>query len=129
MGTLLDTSLLIAVEHGQGRVPDDDEVALAAITAAELLRGVYCASPAARPSREAFVERVLSVIPCLPFTLETARTHARLAEALVERGRVRGVHDLIIAATAIAAGWSLATLDRRGFEGIPGLSLRDVGIS
>jgi predicted nucleic acid-binding protein len=33
-----------------------------------------------------------------------------------------GVHDLIIAATAIAAGFRVATRDERSFPRIPGLA-------
>ncbi len=35
-----------------------------------------------------------------------------------------GPHDLQIAATAVALGWELATLDRVAFSRVPGLRLR-----
>jgi predicted nucleic acid-binding protein len=34
-----------------------------------------------------------------------------------------GAHDLLIGATALAAGYRLATRDRRGFDKIPGLEV------
>jgi predicted nucleic acid-binding protein len=38
-------------------------------------------------------------------------------------GRQRGAHDLLIGATAIAAGYRVATRDRRSFGRIPGLEV------
>lgn len=123
MGILLDTSVLIALERGRGRLSNDHEVAIAAIAVSELLQGVYRADPRHRPGREAFVERVIARFPTIPFTLSVARTHARLWSDAVAAGRPRGANDLMIAATAIALGWSLATVDLRGFGDIEGLSV------
>jgi tRNA(fMet)-specific endonuclease VapC len=65
MATLIDTSVLIAIERGQidlnvWMMPND-EIAIAAITASELLRGVHRASDARTSTvREAFVEGLLA---------------------------------------------------------------------
>jgi tRNA(fMet)-specific endonuclease VapC len=40
-------------------------------------------------------------------------------------GRPRGAHDLIIAATAAAAGRTVVTADRRAFDGLPGVAAID----
>ena len=100
---------------------------IAAITASELLHGVHRASPDHRPQREAFVEAVIAAFPPLPFDLLCARAHARLWAALALSGSDVGAHDRIVAATAIAAGWRVATANLRHFERIPGLAV--VGLS
>lgn len=130
MGTLIDSSVLIAAERQAldlaAVLPDqaDDAVAIAAITAAELLHGVQRAATAAqRQRREAFVERLLAALPVLPFDLVTARIHASLWAGLAARGASIGAHDLLIGATAIAAGYRVVTRDRRSFARIPGLDV------
>ena len=130
MGTLIDSSVLIAVER---RALDldaamaayaDDAVGIAAVTASELLHGVHrAAAPAQRQRREAFVERLLAVLPVLSFDLVTARIHASLWAGLAAKGASVGAHDLLIGATAIAAGYRVATRDRRSFGKIPGLEV------
>src|SRR5216684_1639809 len=123
MGTLLDSSVLIRLERTGSTLTlgDDEEVAIAAITASELLHGVHRADPQRRAQREAFVERVLRVLPVYPFSLETARVHARLWADLAVAGHLIGPHDLILAATALALGWSVATYSAREFTRVHGL--------
>jgi tRNA(fMet)-specific endonuclease VapC len=130
VGTLIDSSVLIAVERRALDLdtvmapPADDPVAIAAITASELLHGVRrAATTARRQRREAFVESLLAALPVLPFDLVTARIHASLWAELAERGAIVGAHDLLIGATAIAAGYRVATRDRRSFRRIPGLEV------
>jgi tRNA(fMet)-specific endonuclease VapC len=130
MGTLIDSSVLIAVERdaldlGTVHLKHADEpVGIAAITASELLHGVERAVTAAqRRRRETFVERLLAALPVLPFDLVGARIHASLWASLAEKGLNVGSHDLLIAATAIAAGYRVATRDRRSFARIPGLEV------
>lgn len=71
-----------------------------------------------------FVERVLARVPVLPFDLAVARMHAQLAFELFAIGRPIGSHDLLIAATAVAHGYDLLTLNVREFERVPGLIVR-----
>lgn len=123
MGTILDTTVLIGPERTRDALPATEDVAIAAITASELLQGVHRADARHRPAREAFVEGILAIVPTVPFSLRVARVHARLWAELASRGRMPGAHDLIVASTAVALGWRLATLDRRAFERIPGLEL------
>lgn len=130
MGTLIDTSILIAVQRGQLnparlRSEDDDEpVAIAAITASELLHGVHRLTGAvARTRAERFVEAVLASIPVIPLDLEVARVHARLDAELSAAGASVGDADLMIAATAVALDYRIATRDLRSFPKIKGLDL------
>jgi tRNA(fMet)-specific endonuclease VapC len=125
VGTLLDSTVLIRWERTGSPVslPDDEEVAIAAITASELLHGVHRADTQHRATREAFVEHVLRVLPTLPFDLAAARVHSRLWAELVSAGQMIGPHDLIIAAIAVARGWSVATLNREEFARVAGLRI------
>jgi predicted nucleic acid-binding protein len=130
VGTLIDSSVLIAAERealdlGAARLAHADEpVGIAAITASELLHGVQRATTAARRQRrETFVERLLAALPVFPFDLVTARIHASLWAGLAAKGTHVGAHDLVIGATAIAAGYRVTTRDRRSFAKIPGLEV------
>ena len=130
MGTLIDSSVLIAWERNQLNLEDqladsaDEDFGVSAITASELLHGVHRAStPAQRRRREAFVEGLLSRIPIVAFDAVTARIHARMSAELAAQGTAVGPHDLIIAATAITKGYALATRDERSFPKISGLNL------
>jgi tRNA(fMet)-specific endonuclease VapC len=130
LGLLIDTSLFIAVERS-GRAPSalldqlgDEQVGIAAITASELLHGVHRADSALRRGRrEGFVEVVLRTVPVLPFTLEIARIHARLWADLQIRGEMIGANDLLIAATALNHGFTVATRDQRHFGRIATLKV------
>lgn len=130
MGALIDASVLIAAERGtldlDGVLEDhaDEDFALSAITASELLHGVHRARGEARRSgREAWVEALLETLPVLAFDLVAARLHARLSAQLSTRGSNIGAHDLIIGATALARGLQVVTRDERSFPRITGLSL------
>lgn len=133
MSVLLDTAVLIAAERGTFDIQryltslDDAPVALAAISASELLHGVERArGAAARQRRSAFVEGVLANVPVIPFGLAEARTHARIWAALAVSGNIIGAHDLQIAATALVAGSTVATTNVAEFRRVPGLLLADL---
>jgi len=133
MGVILDTSMLIAAERRAIRFESlleklgNEPVAMAAITASELLHGYHRATePAIRARRGAFVDALLGLIPVLPFGLPEARRHAALWADLSGTGAVIGPHDLLVGATAIAHGRAVATLNRREFARIPGLRLVSV---
>lgn len=130
MGVVLDTSILVAAERGDLDMPallaslGEHSVAIAAITAAELLFGVErAAGAAARTRRGAFVEGLLAVLPVIPFGLLEARRHAQLWADLARAGTVIGPHDLAIAATALAHDFAIATLNTGEFGRVPGLRL------
>ncbi len=127
---ILDSSVLIAAERGTLSMPEllrglgDQPVAIAAITAAELLHGCLRATDAAvRARRFAFVDALLEAIPILPFGLVEARRHAELWAECARRGAGIGAHDLLIGATALAQGYRVATLNAAEFERMPGVEL------
>jgi tRNA(fMet)-specific endonuclease VapC len=105
-------------------VDDDDEVAVAAATIAELTVGVLLADDAQRPARQQFLDEVRIVIPIVDYDAMVASSHAELLVAVGRQGRPRGAHDLIIAATAIATQRELVSADISAFDGLPGVTLR-----
>lgn len=125
---LLDTTILIDVEQGAAAIDalieDDDDVAMAAVTVAELQVGVELASPSNQPSRAAFVAAIVEVVPVLPYGIDTALAHAELLAETRRSGRPRGAHDLIIAATAMSTGRTVITADPSGFEHLSGVDIR-----
>ncbi|HEY3908234.1 MAG TPA: PIN domain-containing protein [Streptosporangiaceae bacterium] len=146
MGTLLDTTVFIEFERAVRALPADhamtevtarltrqlgaaEPTGIAAITASELLHGVHRATAQHRPRREAFVEAVLAAFPPLPFDLIAARAQARLWAHLAASGLDVGAHDRIVAATAITAGWRVATANVRHFDRIPGLETVPVSLA
>ena len=125
---ILDTTVLVSAERGRRRldraIDDDDDVAIAAVTAAELLVGLELAGQRQRVARAAFVEDVLQTLSVEDYTLATARAHALLLAATRAARIPRGAHDLIIAATAAATGRTVVTADERGFRDLPGVAVR-----
>lgn len=112
---ILDTGVLIAIERGKVIIDhvihEDDDVAIAVITVAELMVGVELADEGRRQRRQELVDDLLSAMPIEPYGHGTARAHARLLAHVKRVGKPRGAHDLIVAATAVATGRSVLTSD------------------
>ena len=132
MGLILDSSLLIADERGRFdmagflRQFSDELPVIAAVTASELLHGVERASDAARKDRRRrHVEQILAAVSIETFDLVVARVHARIWAELETRGQIIGAHDLQIAATGLARGHEVATLNLREFQRVTGLTVID----
>jgi len=127
---ILDTSVVIAAERRTIRFEaflgslGDEPIAIAAVTAAELLHGCHRgASPAIRARRYAFVEGVLGAVLVLTYGVPEARRHAELGAELERKGALIGPYDMVIGATALARGYALATLNTEEFGRVPGLLL------
>jgi predicted nucleic acid-binding protein len=130
MGTLIDSSVLVQAERGRfdlaARMESypEEEFSIAAITLSELLHGLHrAATEEQRNRRSMFLEEVRRRHRVIPFDQDTAEVHARVWAELAASGTMIGLHDLIIAATAIANGMQVATRDLRSFPKIPGLAL------
>jgi tRNA(fMet)-specific endonuclease VapC len=123
MGVIFDTSVLIALER-QSRViekfvtgRENEPFGISVITASELLHGVHRAdSHKRRLVRGAFVEKIIQTFPLYPFDLNAARIYADLWSNLAKKGVTIGAHDLMIASTAIALGFSVVTSDMRDYS-------------
>jgi len=140
VGTLLDTTVFIEFERELRLLPTgralaevsqrllrelgaEEEVGMAAITASELLHGVHRANPVHRASREAFVETLLDAFPPIPFDFLAARAHARIWSDRAASGTDIGAHDRLVAATAVAIGWRVATANVKHYERVASLTV------
>ena len=125
---LLDTTFLVdgerAGDHLDDLIADEDDVAVAAVTIAELRVVVELATSANRHVRELFVDTIIAAIPIIDYDLRVAEVHARLLAEVRRRGRPRGAHDLIIAATARATGRVVLTADATAFSDLPDVAVR-----
>ncbi len=124
MAVLIDTDLL--VEHERTGWPVEDVVggeewAISVITVSELLHGVFRAGGARRARRTAFVEQLIAGAEAIPITAPIARVHAETGARLVDSGEPIGLHDLWIAATALAYGFGVATRNTSDFGRVAGL--------
>jgi tRNA(fMet)-specific endonuclease VapC len=104
-------------------IDDHDDVAIAAITVAELQGGVVVAKGRTKQTRQSLVDEVVASIPVLGYDLTVARTHANLLAVVRHQGRPRGAHDLIIAATALAANRILVSANTTAFVDLPGVAV------
>lgn len=128
-GVLIDTSVLIAVERGAldleaVAASPDEPLAISAVTAHELLRGVARLPPGIRRARsERWLETLLTALPVIDYDTDIARVHAALWAELSASGTRLGEHDQMIAATALSLGYDLASRDA-AFDAVPDLGLR-----
>ncbi|MGH9188354.1 MAG: type II toxin-antitoxin system VapC family toxin [Acidimicrobiales bacterium] len=124
---LLDTTFLIDADRsGQSLdevIADDDDVAIAAITIAELRVGALLGRRRAAAERTALLEDVLSTVPVIAYDVAVAEAHARLLVEVRRQGRPRGGHDLLIAATAAASNRAIVTADATAFADLAGLQV------
>ena len=131
MALLIESTALIGLErrgrgaNAFGSVTREEDLAIAAITASEILVGRYNAdSPQRRITRERWVEDALGRLPLLPFELAVARQYAKLWADLSAGGSMIGLHDIQVAATALTHGYGVLTDNVRNFERVPGLVVR-----
>ena len=101
------------------------EVAISALTLAELAAGPHAARTAEeRARRQDRLQRVEAAFDPLPFDAEAARSYGRVFAAVVDAGRKpRGARsvDLLIAATALAAELPLYTRNPDDFQALEDL--------
>jgi predicted nucleic acid-binding protein len=101
------------------------EVAVSAITMAELAAGPHAARDAdERGRRQDRLQRAEAAFDPLPFDIEAARAYGRIYAAVTAAGRkARGSRaaDLLIAATACAADLPLYTRNGADFEALEDL--------
>ena len=134
MGVILDLSAVIAAERRRDTVErfisqiiqatGDQEAALSAIGLTELIHGIYRAKDAGvRARREEFLTELMADLVAYPYTKEVAVLAGRIDGEQPERGIVIPFADLLIGATALSLGYSVATVNARDFSRIPGLSI------
>ena len=129
---LLDTNILI-LRRWVDVAELPNEMAISAITLAELSAGVHQVRPngeqdsydehAERARRLDVLQRAEHEFDPIPFGAEAARTYGRVTAAVVSAGRKprRRIADLMIAATAIAENLPLFTTNPDDFDGLMSL--------
>lgn len=121
---VLDTSVIIDLDQiDPSQLPI--EVAISAITMAELAAGPHATSDAdERARRQDRLQRTEAAFDPLPFDADTARAYGRVFGAVAAAGRKAGgarAVDLLIAATALATGLPLYTRNGDDFRALEDL--------
>ena len=121
---LLDTSVVIDWDDPLVAQAVPDEVAVCAITLAELAAGPHLAATSSEGARrQALLQQLEATFEPLPFDAIAARSYGQIVAAVAEKGRShrRRIADLLIAATAHANGLALYTRNPDDFAGLDGL--------
>ena len=121
---LLDTSVVIDWHDPAVVSALPDEMAISAITAAELSAGPHLAkSPVEAAKRQARLQEVEAKLEPLRFDGAAVRSYGLVVAAVVREGRKPRSRfaDLLIAATAHANGLDLYTRNAHDFTGIQNL--------
>jgi predicted nucleic acid-binding protein len=118
---LVDTSVVIDLERLEpASLPV--ELAVSAITLAELAAGPHATDDSAeRARRQDRLQRAEATFEPLPVDATVARAYGRVYATVAEagrKGRGRRALDLLIAATALAAGLPLYTRNPADFAGL-----------
>ncbi len=130
---MVDTSVVIDLERiDPGALPG--ELAVSSVTLAELAAGPHAtADPAERARRQDRLQRAEAAFDAVPVDGSVARAYGRLYAEVAAAGRKargRRAFDLLIAATALAAGLPLYTRNPADFSDLTGmLEIVPVGIS
>ena len=121
---VLDTSVVIDLDHLDISVLPI-EVAVTALTMAELAAGPHAAKdPAERARRQDRLQRTEAAFAPLPFDADAARAYGRIYAAVTAVGRkARGARavDLMIAAVACSVELPLYTRNPPDFAALEGL--------
>jgi len=121
---VLDTSVVFDLDIlDPAQLPS--EVAVSALTMAELAAGPHATNDVdERSRRQDRLQRAEAAFDPLPFDSDAARAYGRVYAAVAAAGRkaqgARAV-DLLIAATACAAGLPLYTRNGAAFEALEGV--------
>lgn len=126
---ILDTGVVIKLTRNNlelSSIVGQDDVALSAISLAELLFGIeYDSDPVRQARNNSALDQLLAVVPIEDYTARVAPHHAELLAHTRRAGRPRSAHDLIIAATARATDRTLLTTNSAaGFDDLPGVTAR-----
>ena len=137
MGVVLDSGVVIAAERRGhnvlqmlkeiAAVAGDQRAVISSVGLTELVHGIYRADTTqTRGRREAFINELLEDVEVYSYTRETAFLAGRIDGEQRARGEIIPFVDLLIGATALQFGYSIATVNVRHFALIPALSILKV---
>jgi predicted nucleic acid-binding protein len=118
---LLDTSVVIDWHNPAVLASLPDEMAISAITSAELTAGPRLATTSAEAAkRQARLQEVEATFEPLPFDAAAVRSYGLIVSAVISESRKPRSRfaDLLIAATAHAHGLDLYTRNGADFTGL-----------
>lgn len=125
MGALLDTSVAILLRDADSeadlRLAELDSVPGLSIVSQIELEGGVRARPDLAAKRRAALDAMLATLSVLPFDAECAAAYRHILEAAGFSRRK--IIDRMIAATALAHGLALITLNGADFADVPDLAL------
>ena len=124
---VLDTNTLIYFFKGKGKVShrllaiSPREIAIPSIVLYELQYGIAkSTSPKKRASQ---LKELCSLVEVLPFGKEASHRSALIRAHLEKKGTPIGMHDVLIAGTALACHGVLVTNNTKEFSRVPKLKL------
>ena len=126
---LLDTDMMVEILRGRSAAvrrhlnEHEGAVAVSAITVSELAYGTRRSSNPA--SDAAALDRVLEMLPVLPFDIPAANEAADVRAELAARGEPIGPYDLLIAGVARERGLVVASGNGREFRRVRGLRVEN----
>jgi predicted nucleic acid-binding protein len=134
MGLILDSSVLITAERdGQNARQTlvaisskvgNAEIGISVVTLVELAHGAARADTSQRKAkRQQFIQELLLALPVHPVTVPIALRTGRLDGENQAKGTRVPLSDLLIGATALELGYSVATGNLRHFRMISGLDV------
>jgi tRNA(fMet)-specific endonuclease VapC len=127
---LLDTNIIIYIRRGR---PEEvlhhfrkllpGEAAISVITHGELFYGAVKHPQRAKALSE--LNELVHLIPVLSLPENTPETYGAIRAELESKGQVIGMHDLWIAAHAMASGLILVTNNEKEFRRVRGLKIQN----
>jgi len=125
MRYILDTNVVSdLVRHPQGRISEhireigEAQICTSIIVAAELR---YGATKRGSPRLTVQLDAILGALDVLPFEAPADTAYAEIRPRLEQIGRPIGGNDLLIAAQAVALGYTVVTDNEGEFARIDGL--------
>lgn len=122
----LDSSFLVDILRGLEETKriytkiKGERLVVPAVVAFELYRGLSWSRNV--NVEEALIEKELSQVDVVPFTIDGARIAGLVSRQIHQRGSPISPVDAMVAATAMTAGCELVTRDK-GFKDVKGLKL------
>ncbi|MGA7414179.1 MAG: PIN domain-containing protein [Bryobacteraceae bacterium] len=134
LGLILDSSIVIEAERQRLNVArflkyladrfGEQEVALSAISVAELAHGICRADTIERrQALRASLDDLKATVPVYPITAETGELVGKINAECAQNGVTIPFDDLLIGGCALELGYAVATRNVRHFQRIPGLKL------